>query len=78
MQSKLTVRVDHELIQAAKRYASRRKISLSQLIEGYLKTLSVIQDEPAGTAPVLQRLSGILPSDVTEEEIHQHWDAKYG
>jgi len=78
MQSKLTVRVDHDLIQAAKRYASRRKTSLSQLIEGYLKTLSVIQNEPAGTAPVLQRLSGILPPDVTIEEIHQHWDAKYG
>jgi len=27
---------------------------------------------------VLQRLSGILPSDVTVDEVHQHWDAKYG
>jgi hypothetical protein len=48
------------------------------LIEGYLKTLSVIQDEPVGTTPVLQRLSGILPSDIALEEVHQYLDTKYG
>lgn len=45
MQTKLTVRVNDQLIQSAKRYAHKRGISLSRLIENYLSSLAVEQDE---------------------------------
>jgi hypothetical protein len=78
MQTKLTVRVDQELIQAAKRYAGRQGITLSQLIEEYLRVLAIQQDEAYASTPVLQRLTGILPEDVSIEEYHQHLEEKYG
>jgi hypothetical protein len=78
MQTKLTVRVNQDLIQAAKRYARARGVSLSQLIEAYLNTLAVEQNEPQTQTPILQRLTGILPPEVSLEDIHQHWQEKYG
>ena len=65
MKTKLTVRVNDQLIQSAKRYARRRGISLSRLIENYLSTLVVEQDKPLVQTPILQRLSGILPEDAS-------------
>lgn len=78
MQTKLTVRVNDELIQSAKRYAQRRGISLSRLIENYLGALAVEQDEPFVQTPILQRLTGILPEDASIEDQHKHWEEKYG
>jgi hypothetical protein len=78
MQTKLTVRVEKELIQAAKRYASKRGTSLSQLIEAYLRTLAIQEDEPVASTPVLSRLMGILPPEASIEEYHEHLEDKYG
>jgi hypothetical protein len=78
MDTKLTVRVEKELIEAAKRYAREQGVSLSELIEAYLRTLAVTQDEIAGRAPVLQRLSGILPAEASLDDYHQHLREKYG
>lgn len=46
MQTKLTLRVDDELIRAAKRYARQNGTSLSQLVENYLRSLVIEQDLP--------------------------------
>lgn len=78
MQTKLTVRINDQLIQSAKRYAHRRGISLSRLIENYLNTLAIEQDEPLAQTPILQRLSGILPESASIEDQHKHWEEKYG
>ncbi len=40
MKNRLNLTIDEQLVSVAKRYAARRKISLSQLIEGYLKNLT--------------------------------------
>lgn len=78
MDTKLTVRVERDLIVAAKRYASQQGITLSQLIEDYLRRLAIQQDEVLINTPVLQRLSGILPSTVMLEEYQRHLEEKYG
>jgi antitoxin component of RelBE/YafQ-DinJ toxin-antitoxin module len=78
MQTKLTVRINDQLIKSAKRYAHRRGISLSRLIENYLNSLAVEQDDPLVQTPILQRLSGILPEDASIEDQHKHWEQKYG
>ena len=78
MDTKLTVRVERDLIEAAKRYARQQGITLSQLIEDYLRRIAIQQGEPMVNTPVLQRLSGILPASVTLDEHHRHLEEKYG
>lgn len=78
MQTKLTVRVNDQLIQSAKRYARKHGISLSHLIENYLSSLAIEQDEPLVQTPILQRLSGILPENASIQDQHKHWEGKYG
>lgn len=40
MDTKLTIRLDSEIIERAKKYASDQKISLSKLVETYLDSIS--------------------------------------
>jgi len=74
---KLTVRVDARWIEEAKAYAERHDTSLSKLISEFLRNL------PGETvsykqAPVLRRISGILPADISIGEHQTHLDEKYG
>ena len=78
MQSKLTLRVNEDLIKIAKRYASQHGVSVSQLVENYLKSLAIEQNDPLIQTPILQRLTGILPENISSDEYHQHLDEKYG
>jgi hypothetical protein len=75
-QTKLTVRVDRRWIEPAKEYASRRKTSLSRLISEYLRSLATPETSMAD-APVLERLTGILPPDVDIEAYHHHLEEKH-
>ncbi len=40
MDTKLTLKLNQEVIEKAKQYASDKKLSLSRLIENYLKSLT--------------------------------------
>jgi hypothetical protein len=40
MKNRVNITIDEKLVRDAKRFAARKKISLSQLIEGYLKGLT--------------------------------------
>jgi hypothetical protein len=40
MDTKLTLKLDQEIIEKAKQYASEKKISLSRIIENYLNSLT--------------------------------------
>ena len=40
MDTKLTLKLDQEIIEKAKHYASEKKLSLSRLIENYLNSLT--------------------------------------
>ena len=74
---KLTLRVDSRWIDPAKEYAKRHNTSLSRLISEFLRNLSN-ETESFKQPPVLKRLSGILPSDVSVDEYEAHLDEKYG
>ena len=78
MQTKLTVRVDQELVEAAKRYAAQQGISLSRLIENYLNFLAIKQDESLAETPVLLRMSGIHTPDISLDDYYRHLEDKYG
>lgn len=59
MTTKLTLSIDPEDVRSAKRYAARRKTSVSKLVQGYLRRISR-EEESRSSTPILDRLKGIL------------------
>jgi hypothetical protein len=76
-QTKLTIRLPRDLVEGAKLYARKHQTSLTRLISAYLRQLNAQQD-PLVDAPIVRRLSGILPSDVSVDDYHSHLEEKYG
>jgi hypothetical protein len=60
MDTKLTLKLNQEVIEKAKRFARGQKTSLSQLIENYL--LHLTREEGTGfpVSPLVKSLSGII------------------
>lgn len=82
METRLTITLDETLIDRAKVYASRHKVTLSKLIEDYLEDLA--QQEGEQTAleldPLVESLYGIatLPSQIDDKEAYyDHLIKKY-
>ena len=74
---KLTLNVDQNVAERARRLAKRRGISLSKMVEGYLAAVT----EPAGApatmdTPVLRSLRGSLRS-AEVDGYRKHLVAKY-
>lgn len=66
MDTKLTLKLDQEIIEKAKQYASEKKISLSRIIENYLNSLtSDKSNKDIQISPFVKSLSsGIkIPAD---------------
>ncbi len=69
MDTKLTLKLDQEIIEKAKRFARIRNTSLSMLIENYLQSITS-QAEPAGNiTPLVKSLSAII-------ELPENYDHK--
>ena len=69
MVTKLTVTLEKEVIERAKRYAQSTGRSLSDLIEKYLDTISQNQQDPGKMPKSLQKLFGSvnIPSDLNHK-----------
>ena len=67
METKLTLRLNDEVIERAKKYARQRKISLSKMVESYFDSLTREKEEKIKTTitPLVESLSGVidLPND---------------
>ncbi len=76
MTRKLTLSVDADVIDAAKRYAAEHGTSVSRMVEAYLAavTIAPAQEE---VPPVLRRWQGRL-EPVPESEHRAHLAQKYG
>lgn len=61
MDAKLTLKLDKSHIETAKKYAARRRTSLSSLVERYFAFLSDQEATEGGMiSPAVKRLSGVL------------------
>ena len=58
MTTKLTLSVDDEVVKQAKRIAAEQGVSLSKLVEGFLRNLSSEHTSTDDMNPVLKKLSG--------------------
>lgn len=80
MRTKLTLRIEEELIQKAKFYSEQTGKSVSQMVADYFALLFIKQkDEPdAPLPPVTSALRGILRgSDIQEEDYRKHLGEKH-
>lgn len=80
MDTKLTLKLDQEVIEKAKRFAQGQHTSLSQLIENYLLNLTREEDLAVPISPLVKSLSGIIDLPVTSDErkdYREHLRRKY-
>ncbi len=75
--AKLTLSVDDHVISGAKKYAKRRGVSVSDMVETYLSAVVAGPASPeAQSPPVLRSIRGIL-RNADVEEYRKHLAAKY-
>ncbi|HOF05601.1 MAG TPA: DUF6364 family protein [Syntrophales bacterium] len=79
MQTKLTLRLDEDLINQGKIYAQKKGKSLSRLVAEYLKLLAGKNSERRKfDAPVTESLRGLLRgSDVGSEDYRRYLEEKH-
>jgi hypothetical protein len=82
METKLTLRLNQNVIERAKIYAQSNKISLSKMVESYLDSLTKQKDENRKIAitPLVDSLSGVIdmPADFDyKKEYRDFIEKKY-
>lgn len=78
MNTKLTLNLDKEIIDEAKTYAKSHRVSLSKLIENYLNSLTKQTKSKSTVSPLVESLTGIIPSDYDEKDDYRNYiDKKY-
>ena len=76
-QTTLTIHLPSDLVQGAERYAEQHQTTLTQLIALYLCQLAA-KENLLDHAPIVRRMSGILPADASIDEYHAYLEEKYG
>ncbi|MGR3293969.1 MAG: DUF6364 family protein [Candidatus Scalindua sp.] len=71
MDTKLTLKLDSEIISEAKSYAKDHNSSLSRLVEKFLRNLTR-QDVKTMTSPLVQELSGIMEKRQLTDETDRY------
>ena len=81
MQTKLTLRLEADLIARAKAYAHTRSTSLSRLVATYFKSLERQHLDEGEVNPLVKELLGAASSDQSPEslieEYHRYLNKKY-
>ncbi len=60
MTTKLTLSIDDQVIESAKKYAKGKGKSLSGIVENYLKSISNSKSGSAGISPRIKKLMGSI------------------
>lgn len=77
--TKLTLTVDREVVEGAKRLAEQQATSVSSLVEEYLRRISVPNTRSAARLPPLvSRLRGLGRPSGGRQEYRRHLEEKYG
>ena len=71
---KLTLSIDEDVVRRAKRLARQRNTSVSALVEERLRGLT---EDRSDSTPLVARLRGALPEDVSREEHRRHLREKH-
>ena len=74
--SKLTLSVNDRVVSDAKRYARKRGISVSKMVEDYLASVAGAASHDIAGAPILRSLRGSLKK-ADLKDYRKHLVAKY-
>lgn len=80
MNTKLTLRLNSNVIQRAKNWAQKNKTSLSKMIESYLNSVTNQKSKDIEITPLVESLSGIieLPENYDyRKDYSKHLSEKY-
>lgn len=83
MDSKLTLKLDENVIERAKKYAAEKKLSLSRLIENYLDALTNEEFNNLEISPFVKSIANgkQLPTEVEKDKLKDDYidylDRKY-
>jgi len=76
MKSKLTLRIEEELISKIKQFSKEKGYSVSKLVENYFKSLT--KEEKEELTPTVKKLRGLLKNkQIKEEDYKKHLENKY-
>jgi len=74
MQTKLTLRLEEQLIEQAKTYAARAGKSVSQIVADYFKLLTSEKNRLASSStPITQSLRGLLRESKLDEKAYRKY-----
>ena len=76
MDKKLTLKLNQEIIENAKKYASDKKMSLSRIIEAYLQSLTSEKNKTDfEISPFVKSMAtGInIPADLDDKEVYSDY-----
>ncbi|WP_054693058.1 DUF6364 family protein [Geotalea toluenoxydans] len=79
MQTKLTLRLEDQLIEQAKSYAAHAGKSVSQVVADYFRMLASEKNKPSSpSAPITQSLRGSLRgSNLDEKDYRKYLEDKH-
>jgi hypothetical protein len=79
MQTKLTLRLDSELIEKVKYLSEKLDISLSRIVSDYFNELVKINDLPEPSSPILDEIMGIIADNGKDYKSYykEHLKRKY-
>lgn len=78
MRTKLTLRVDDQLVRAAKRHAQQAGCSVSQMVSDYFAAIASAESQPLTLTPKVSELMGALKgADVDETDYGAYLERKY-
>lgn len=76
MQTKLTLRIEEELINTAKAYSARSGKSVSKIVADLFKSIQSKNNKNIITQNV-SSLKGVIKNDISESDYKAHLESKY-
>lgn len=78
METKLTLKLDENVIQSVKKYAENNNRSLSRLVEDYFRNLLTENDSLKTFSPLVEELSGVISEkDLKDIDYISYLEKKY-
>lgn len=73
MKTKLTLRLDRDVVQRARTYSQEVGKPVSRLVEDYFVALTAPRERPQGLSPIVRRLRGSLSGAAVDEEDYRRF-----